>query len=143
MRGVLAALVNEQPGTITLLNRTLSRAQKLSQEFAELVEITAKDYDAQDSDHFDLIINGTSLSLTGELPAIDKAVIGTNCCCYDLMYGAQDTPFVSWAKNNKAAMALDGLGMSIGLAGGSSGALSRIDQTKSSTVAITMQISSV
>ena len=27
------------------------------------------------------------------------------------MYGAQDTPFVSWAKNNKAAMALDGLGM--------------------------------
>jgi len=111
VRGALAALVNEQPAAITILNRTLSRAQQLIEEFKQLVEITARDYEGLIEAPFDLIINGTSLSLTGELPAIDKGVIAADCCCYDMMYGAQDTPFVSWAKNNGAALALDGLGM--------------------------------
>ncbi len=109
VRGVLAALVDEQPGPITILNRTLSRAQQLIQEFEALVEIRANDYESQDGEQFDLVINGTSMSLTGELPAIHGEIIAANCCCYDLMYGAQDTAFVSWARSNGAALALDGL----------------------------------
>lgn len=111
VRGVLAALASERTGAITILNRTLARAQQLIKEFEELVEITAQDYECPIDDHFDLIINGTSLSLAGELPAISREVIAVDCCCYDMMYGVQDTPFVSWAKNNGAALALDGLGM--------------------------------
>ena len=52
-----------------------------------------------------------SLSLVGEVPAISPDQLGTGCCCYDMMYGNEDTAFVSWAKNNGAANAIDGFGM--------------------------------
>jgi len=62
---------------------------------------------------FDLIINGTSLSLSNELPAVAASIIGRDSCCYDMMYADTDTVFVSWSKQHGAALALDGLGMLI------------------------------
>ncbi|MDP6417785.1 MAG: shikimate dehydrogenase, partial [Gammaproteobacteria bacterium] len=97
--------------SITILNRTLSKAEQLVSEFDGLINMHARDYGSFDETEFDLIINGTSLSLTGELPELEKSVIAKNTCCYDMMYGIEDTVFVAWAKQNGAALALDGLGM--------------------------------
>ena len=36
--------------------------------------------------------------------------VANGAICYDLMYGKQ-TPFMHWAKSNKAQMVVDGLGM--------------------------------
>ena len=61
--------------------------------------------------NFDLIINGTSSSLQGELPPLDPKLLAPGCCCYDLMYAATDTPFVQWGKRSGAKLSIDGLGM--------------------------------
>ncbi|MEM1144974.1 MAG: shikimate dehydrogenase, partial [Pseudomonadota bacterium] len=33
------------------------------------------------------------------------------CCCYDMMYGPEPTPFMRWAAKNLAWAVSDGLGM--------------------------------
>ena len=111
VRGALAALAYEQAAAITIANRTLSKAEQLRDEFEQYANVNAVSYAAIGKQQFDLIINGTSLSLSGELPPISPELIAANCCCYDMMYGDDDTPFVSWAKQNGATLSLDGLGM--------------------------------
>ena len=116
VRGVLAALVYEQPAAITVVNRTIARADVLASEFQTMASIEAMSYEAlQDladaGRNFDLIINGTSSSLQGELPLLDARLIAPECCCYDLMYAADDTPFVKWGKQGGARLSIDGLGM--------------------------------
>ena len=59
----------------------------------------------------DWIINGTSASLGGEVPAIPVGVIGEYSRCYDMMYSAEDTLFNQWAAELGAADTYDGLGM--------------------------------
>jgi len=111
VRGALAALVSEQASSITIANRTLSRAEQLRDDFADLAELQILPFDQLGSEQFDIIINGTSSSLSGEVPPIDSKVISSDCCCYDMMYAVEDTAFAKWAKENKASLALDGLGM--------------------------------
>src|SRR3569623_968718 len=60
---------------------------------------------------FDLVINATAASLHGELPPLPDGLLCPGACCYDMMYGAAPTPFVTWARARGAAQALDGLGM--------------------------------
>src|SRR3569833_488629 len=59
---------------------------------------------------FDLVINATAASLHGELPPLPDGLLCPGACCYDMMYGAAPTPFVTWARARGAAQALDGLG---------------------------------
>lgn len=111
VRGALGTLAQEAPESITLVNRTLGRAQMLQQEFSNLVRIRVHEFaDALDGP-YDLVINGTSTGLQGEAPAISAAAIGPLTCCYDMMYGNEDTPFMSWARQRGANLVLDGLGM--------------------------------
>ncbi|RZA06910.1 MAG: shikimate dehydrogenase, partial [Moraxellaceae bacterium] len=65
---------------------------------------------------FDIVINGTSASLSGDLPPLPANLLSPNACCYDLMYGAEPTVFLKWALENGAAKIADGLGMLIGQA---------------------------
>lgn len=111
VRGALAALVLERPALITIANRTVSKAVQLKTEFEELANITALGFEELDDSSYDLVINGTSLSLEHKLPPLNTEILGPDCCCYDMMYGDSDTVFVSWAKANGVALALDGLGM--------------------------------
>ena len=111
VRGALSALVAEDPTEITIANRTPGKALQLKTEFEHLANLTALGFEELDATAFDLVINGTSLSLEGKLPPISEAVISSACCCYDMMYGDDDTVFVSWARDHGAMLALDGLGM--------------------------------
>ena len=117
-RGVLAAIADlaNKPAAITVANRTPAKATALASDFASRLAITASGYDALDEQQFDVIINGTSASLGGELPPVPPSVIAPDCCCYDMMYAAEPTLFLKWAKAQGAAQAIDGLGMLVGQA---------------------------
>lgn len=111
VRGVLGPLLEQNPKKITIVNRTASTAQTLVEIFKELGTITATTFDEL-SEPFDLIINGSSASLKGELLPLPTAVIAPHhTSCYDMMYGATRTPFNQWAKTQQAKNSLDGLGM--------------------------------
>ncbi|CSD53922.1 shikimate 5-dehydrogenase [Vibrio cholerae] len=63
-----------------------------------------------------MIINSTSASLDGELPAIDPVIFSSRSVCYDMMYGKGYTVFNQWARQHGCAQAIDGLGMLVGQA---------------------------
>jgi shikimate dehydrogenase len=109
--GALAALVREKPALITIANRTVSKAVQLKTQFEKLANISAVGFEQLDDTGYDLVINGTSLSLEHKLPPLNQEILAPACCCYDMMYADSDTVFVSWAKANGATLALDGLGM--------------------------------
>jgi shikimate dehydrogenase len=111
VRGVLAPFLAEQPAALVLANRTLDKAEGLAREFADLGRIYPSGFDWLE-ESVDLIINGTSASLGGEMPPIAPSLIQPgHTICYDMMYGAQPTPFCRWAQTQGAAQAIDGLGM--------------------------------
>jgi shikimate dehydrogenase len=108
-RGVLGPLLELGPAEIVIANRTSERALQLAAEFAGTAPIRGCGLDAPGAG-FDLIINGTSTSLAGELPALPRSVVQPGTVCYDMAYGREDTVFVSWARAQGAARAVMGLG---------------------------------
>lgn len=111
-RGALAALVEAGPASITLLNRTLARAEAIRTAFKSVWDINVADFDSADPEQsYDLLINATSLSLEGKLPRLSDNWVHAGSCCYDMMYDESATVFQRWAMDNNAALALDGLGM--------------------------------
>jgi shikimate dehydrogenase len=116
VRGILQPLLEENPARVTIANRTLSKAEELAKNFLDLGDLQAKSFAQLTGDVFDIVINGTSASMQGELPPLPKNLLAQSACCYDMMYGAEPTIFLQWAKNNGAAQIADGLGMLIGQA---------------------------
>ncbi len=110
VRGVLQPLLDQNPRSITIANRTLSKAEELVQHF-QSEKISAAEYGQLVGKEFDLIINGTSASLHGDLPPLPEKILSPTACCYDMMYGAEPTVFLKWAQKNNAAQIADGLGM--------------------------------
>ena len=111
VRGILDPLFDSKAGRITIANRTVSRAEELANIFSDRGDISACGFDELAESSFDIIINGTSASLQGEVPPLPENLLNDNACCYDMMYSVSDTPFVSWAKAHGAIKAFDGLGM--------------------------------
>lgn len=111
VKAILEPLCEQQAAQIVIANRTVSRAEELADKFSGFGNITACSYSDIATQPFGLIVNGTSLSLKGELPAINDSVINKDTCCYDLMYSDIDTVFMEWANELGAARVMDGLGM--------------------------------
>ena len=112
VRGVLGPLLVQSPSLLLVANRTVSKAQALVNDFNDIGAIEACGYDDLGKERFDLIINGTSAGLSGEIPPIPESILGPNSICYDMVYNRnEDTAFVTWAKDNGASQAYDGLGM--------------------------------
>ncbi len=111
VRGVIEPLLASCPAGLTIANRTPEKAVALARLFADLGPVTASGL-AELNRPFDLIINGTSSSLGGELPPVTPQLIQSgHTLCYDMMYGAAPTCFNRWALAHGAARTLDGLGM--------------------------------
>ncbi|SET31398.1 shikimate dehydrogenase [Marinobacter segnicrescens] len=113
VRGVLGPLLAENPGELVVANRTVIKADGLVSLFrpqAVATELSACGFEAA-TDPFDVIINGTSASLQGDLPPVPAGVISPETVVYDMMYAAGDTPFNAWARGQGAGKVLDGLGM--------------------------------
>ncbi|HHF2882779.1 shikimate dehydrogenase [Vibrio diabolicus] len=114
-RGVIKPLLDQKPTSLTITNRTFSKAEELAELFSAYGPVTAKEMNTI-AEEYDVVINSTSASLSGELPAISSSVFATNSTSYDMMYGKGDTTFNQWAKQHGAAHAYDGLGMLVGQA---------------------------
>ncbi|MEJ2059867.1 MAG: shikimate dehydrogenase [Gammaproteobacteria bacterium] len=111
VRGVLAPLLEQHPAKLVIANRTPARAEQLAEDFADTGPIQACSFEALDGQRFDLIINGTAASLSGELPPLPAGIVGTETYCYDMAYGSEPTVFQRWAHTAGAAGTWDGLGM--------------------------------
>jgi len=111
IRGILEPIIQQQPSHLVVVNRTVSKAQQLVSSFSDLADVRACSFEALQANQFDLVINGTSASLAGELPPLPSNLISDDGCCYDMMYGAAPTPFMRWGAENLAWAVSDGLGM--------------------------------
>ncbi len=111
VRGVLGPLLQEEPEIICIANRTASKATVLANAFKKLGNVYGCGFDQMPQEKFDLIINGTSMSLSGGVPPITRAQLLKQTCAYDMAYGSSPTPFIVWAKEQGLTNTSDGLGM--------------------------------
>lgn len=113
VRGLLPRLLAAQPRSVSLVNRTVARAQALADIFADQLTITVLSYEElkQQEAAYDWIINGSSGGLKGEMPDLPPTLIAPTTACYDMVYAPGGTVFQRWADDHGARLALDGAGM--------------------------------
>ena len=116
-RGVLAPILALEPAIVVIANRTPERAEALAAAFADLGVTQGVGFAHVGDTPFDLIINATSASLSGDIPPIPAGAIGPETVCYDLAYGRSAMAFVRWAKQSGCRRAVQGLGMLVEQAG--------------------------
>lgn len=111
-RGIVAPILETSPASVTIANRTLTKARELVEHFRDAGPVTACRFtEVPRSTHFSLVINATSAGLAGETPPYPVSAISDGCVCYDLSYGLTPTPFSRWAARHGAAMSVMGWGM--------------------------------
>jgi shikimate dehydrogenase len=111
VRGVLGPLLEQNPQALWIANRTLEKAEALAEAFLSLGPVTGCGLNALPAEVFDLIINGTSMSLHGEAPPVTSAQISQQTACYDMAYGREPTAFLRWGREQGLTALADGLGM--------------------------------
>lgn len=114
-RGVIKPLLDQQPAELVITNRTFAKAEQLVQMFQPYGQVSAQAM-SDISEPYDVIINSTSSSLSGELPTISAAIFSPQAVVYDMMYGAGKTTFNQWADEHGVQRVYDGLGMLVGQA---------------------------
>jgi shikimate dehydrogenase len=107
--GVIQALLDTGIAALVLANRTIERARDTAQRFGGAVQ--ACGFDMLGNARFDVVVNATSASLTGEAPPLAPSVFAPGSLAYDMMYGKGETPFLAAARAAGAARLSDGLGM--------------------------------
>jgi shikimate dehydrogenase len=110
-RGIVAPLLELGPTEIVIAGRSVERARALAAEFAKLGAVLGCGLDDLLLGTFDLVINATSASLTGQVPAISPAAVRSATLCYDMTYAKTDTAFVRWAREQGCPRAVQGWGM--------------------------------
>ena len=124
-KGVILPLLEQQPNTIVIANRTVSKAEDLCRQFNKYIDkhsdkneekLTACGFENLVDSDFDIIINATSASLSGNIPPIPEHLIKVSTICYDMVYGKELTPFLNWANKQGSEKIIDGLGMLVGQA---------------------------
>ncbi len=110
-RGIIGPILEQAPQVVVIANRTAEKAVSLAVEFASLNSVNGCGFGDLKHRQFDVILNATSASLSGQLPPLPERLLADQGCCYDLAYGDEPTAFVRWGLENHAAKSLDGLGM--------------------------------
>ncbi|WP_295389225.1 shikimate dehydrogenase [uncultured Thiodictyon sp.] len=111
VRGVLRPLLETGLKDLLIANRTAARAVALAADVAALGAVRGVGLADLEGQRFDLIVNGTSAGITGEVPPLPPNCLAPGAWTYDMLYADTPTPFCRWALANGAAQALDGLGM--------------------------------
>lgn len=121
-RGVLGPLLETGCNRLHVVNRTAERAHALIAEWhatspmALQVLSSGGLTDAFDPAGWDLVINASASSLSGEIPDLPSGIYASGAWAYDMMYSARPTSFMVQAKNDGASQTSDGLGMLVGQA---------------------------
>jgi shikimate dehydrogenase len=116
VRGIIQPLMEQNPAEVAIANRTFHKAEQLAKGFHDLGAIQALTFEQLEGRQFDLVINGTSASLSGDLPPLPDTLLASDAGCYDMMYGSGPTVFLQWAEEHGAKRLADGLGMLVGQA---------------------------
>lgn len=110
-RGVIAPLLAEKPASLFIANRSADKAVMLAQAFSDIATVDAGSFGKTAGKSFDLVINATSASLSGESLPLPPGIFASGSLAYDMMYGKGETPFLALAREQGAAQRADGLGM--------------------------------
>ena len=111
-RGILGPLLEMQPVSLRIANRTIDKARALAERFERSGPVSACRFNAVPvSETYDLIINATSAGIKGETPPYPAAAVSAKTLCYDLSYGLTPTPFSAWAREHGARKSVMGWGM--------------------------------
>jgi len=119
-RGVLHPLAQAGCAVLRIVNRSPARAQALAADASSGAGASCQVEggalaDAALEGGWDLVINATSTGLAGQR----RGCVGLYAhagAAYDMMYGAEPTPFLRQARQDGAALCADGLGMLVGQA---------------------------
>lgn len=111
VRGILGPLLKHHPARVVIANRTVSKARDLVQAFAGQETLEVCNFEDLRGKHFDIVVNGTSASVKGEVPPLPATLYTRGALAYDMMYGAPSAPFLDWSALHGAACVTDGLGM--------------------------------
>lgn len=114
-RGVIGPLLDAGVASLVLANRTQSKAESIAANFGS--RVSASNFSDIPDLPYQLVINATSSGLTGQRPDISTKHLKLCQLAYDMLYGAEPTPFLLWAKQQGAAQCADGLGMLLSQAG--------------------------
>lgn len=120
--GALAPLIEQQPASITIANRTQAKAQDLvqsHQHFAAqygvpLLALALDELDSSPLPRMHVLINATASSLQQASLPIQRlsALLEEQALVYDMMYGPAAQAFLDWAQQQcPQAQLRDGLGM--------------------------------
>ena len=110
-RGVIAPLMACAPASLYIANRTADKAASLAAAFADLGEVAGGGFADLAGQQFDVVINATSASLSGEALPLPSGIFAEGAFAYDMMYGKGETPFMALAREQGVARCADGLGM--------------------------------
>ena len=111
-RGALLPFIAARPAELVIANRDIAKVKALVEQVASSGPMVTCGYgDLEGMGQFDLVINATSASLTGELPPVPPSVFSSTGVAYELAYGKRLTPFLRLARNAGVASVADGVGM--------------------------------
>lgn len=110
-RGVIEPLLAQQPACLFIANRSEDKALGLAASFSDIVAVDGGNFTKIAGKSFDVVINATSASLSGETLPLPEGVFAPGSLAYDMMYGKGETPFMRQAQAQGAGRCADGLGM--------------------------------
>lgn len=111
-RGVVMPLLGLEPRELVIANRTAARAREIAEAFADAGgTIRGCGFDALADGAYDIVINATATSLSGDSLPLPAGIVDTRTFCYDMGYGRDDTAFVRWARGRGCVRTAMGLGM--------------------------------
>ena len=113
-RAIIPSLLKEKPSSITIANRTFSKAEELAKKFSlpdnQLKAVsTSQPLDCSP----DLVINTTSAGVLNQEMDLPSNIFSQDTCVYDLSYSREETSFIMRAKNSGSDVCYDGIGMLI------------------------------
>jgi len=114
-RGIIPALLSQNPNSIVISNRTTSRAQQLAEQFPTLPVSSCSLDDIRQLRSIDLVIHASAAGHQNSDFVLPYLTNQNQAFCYDLSYANAAKPFLKWA-SQQGYQANDGLGMLVGQA---------------------------
>ena len=121
VRGALLPFIAARPAELVVANRDVAKVNALVAQVAQPGQpghlaaadsLVACGYgDLESMGCFDLVVNATSASLSGELPPVPPGVFNPTGAAYELAYGKRLTPFLRLARSAGVPVFADGVGM--------------------------------
>lgn len=110
-RGAALPILETAPAAFVMINRTPAKAMAIREALILKGYAGPTLLDVASTERFDIVINATSASLSGECPALPPRAFDGCLLAYDLAYAKGLTPFLARAREAGVPRLADGVGM--------------------------------